>query len=132
MPLSSAPSADVNDEIELMFKEMSDRAEKLRFPSDKSDKSYASNSFGKRSVKLEPRVLALMKSTLTNEALLAFMKIFDSPHYIIKIFWSLTLLAANGLCAYLIMETIFTYLSYGVNSTTRNVVENPTDFPKVR
>ena len=73
----------------------------------------------------------LIEESLTNEGALAFIKIFYNSNLSIKVFWALSLILSNCACAYLTMETIFTYLSYGVNSSTRNIVENPTDFPKI-
>ena len=73
----------------------------------------------------------LISENLSNEAIQASLKIIFSTHKVIKIFWTLCLLVSIGLCAYLVVQSILTYLAFGVITTTTNIVENPKDFPKI-
>jgi hypothetical protein len=76
-------------------------------------------------------IKTIIKKELTNEAIQAFLKIFFSSHVIIKIFWIIGVLVPTGLCSYLVLQTILAYFTYGVSTKTANIVENPTDFPKI-
>ena len=76
-------------------------------------------------------VKRILIKNLTNEAVQGFFKIFFSSSKSIKIFWSLSLILANGLNAYLVISSILTYLSYGVSTSSKAIVENPTDFPQI-
>ena len=68
---------------------------------------------------------------LSNEAIQSLLKIFFSTNFVIRLFWLLCILVSMGLCSYLVIQSIFSYLSYGVSTSTKNVVENPTDLPKI-
>ena len=85
----------------------------------------------KRSSEKWKLIKTIIKKELSNEAIQAFLKIFFSSHAVIKIFWILGALVPTGLCSYLILQTILAYFTYGVSTKTANVVENPTDFPKI-
>ena len=76
-------------------------------------------------------ITKLCKESLTNEAVQGFIKIFMASHITVKIFWALSLLVANGLCAYLVIESILAYLSFGVSTSSRFITENPALFPKI-
>ena len=73
----------------------------------------------------------LISENLSNEAIQASLKILFSTHKLIKIFWTICILVSMGLCSYLVVQSILTYLAFGVITTTTNIVENPTDFPKI-
>ena len=77
------------------------------------------------------QIKALLRETLTNEAVQGFLKIFFASHLAVKLFWTLSLLVANGLCAYLVVQTVLAYFSYGVSTTSRVINENPALFPKI-
>jgi hypothetical protein len=77
------------------------------------------------------QIKKIFRKELTNESIQNFVKIFRSPYKSIRIFWAVSILLTVGLTSYLVIQSILTYLSYGVNTATRNVVENPTDFPKI-
>ena len=76
-------------------------------------------------------VKRLLKQNLTIEAVQGFFKIFFASSKTIKCFWTLSLFVANGLNAYLIISSIMTYLSFSVSTSSKQIVENPTDFPKI-
>jgi len=73
----------------------------------------------------------LFVTTATNEAVQGFFKVLFSPKKTIKIFWILSLLVTNGLNAYLVIQSILTYLNYGTNTSSKSLVEVPTLFPKI-
>ena len=77
------------------------------------------------------QIKQILTKDLSNEAIQSFLKIFFSTHKVIKFFWLLCVLVSMGLCSYLVIQSILSYLSYGVSTSTKNVVENPTDFPKI-
>ena len=51
----------------------------------------------------------LIKDNLTNETATGIIKIFETKHTILKIFWILSLTFANGLSSYLIIESFILY-----------------------
>jgi hypothetical protein len=77
------------------------------------------------------RISSLVKKEITNEAIHGILKIIYSSLVTIKLFWSFSIVVSMGLFSYLVLQTIVTYLNFGVNTSFRNIVENPTDFPKV-
>ena len=76
-------------------------------------------------------VKRLLKQNLTIEAVQGFFKIFFASSKTIKCFWTLSLFVANGLNAYLIISSIMTYLSFSVSTSSKTIIENPTDFPQI-
>ena len=77
------------------------------------------------------RIYTLARKELTNEAIQGLFKIYYSSSIVIKIFWLFGILVSMVLCSYLVLQSVVAYLNFGVNTTVRNVVENPTDFPKI-
>ena len=73
----------------------------------------------------------IIKENLSNEMAQAAIKIFETSHVSLKIFWIICLLATNSLCFYLVIASFLSYFEYEVNTTSRNVFETPTPFPKV-
>ena len=61
----------------------------------------------------------------------AIIKILLTPHITLKLFLLLCVLGTTGYASFLVMQSIMTYLSYGVLTTSRIKFENPTIFPKV-
>ena len=83
---------------------------------------------------LEKKRAAIIRRMLRsrrNEAVQGVLKVAHADHMIIKVFWIVALVIASGLCAYLIVESVVTYLEYRVFTTSRTVIETPTEFPKV-
>lgn len=56
---------------------------------------------------------------------------FKRRNVFLKIFWSLCLLAATGVCAWMISTSIIDYLSYDTVSKTESVLDLPAQFPTV-
>ena len=73
----------------------------------------------------------IAQPALSNEAVLGLAKIFTSPRKSIKLFWSLSLIVANGLNSYFVIASILTYLKFDVSTSVEYVTENPSVFPKV-
>lgn len=57
--------------------------------------------------------------------------IFKRRNVFLKIFWTLCLLAATGVCAWMISTSIIDYLSYDTVSKTESVLDLPAPFPTV-
>jgi len=77
------------------------------------------------------RISGIVRTEITNEAIHGIFKIIYSSLFTIKLFWTFSLVVSMGLFSFLVMQSIMTYLSFGVNTSLRNIAENPTDFPKV-
>jgi hypothetical protein len=75
--------------------------------------------------------LELTRDTIGNETAHAILKIFETKYLGLKLFWLCSLLSSSSLCFYLIIQTLLTYLSYPVYTTTTIMKEMPTVFPKV-
>ena len=84
-------------------------------------------------IKRNERVLIknLLQNGLSNEAIHNLLKLFFSSKLVIRIFWTLSIIVLMGLCAYLVIESILTYLMFDVSTTWSNVLENPVEFPKI-
>ena len=72
-----------------------------------------------------------IKETIGNETAQAIIRIFKNKYKGLKVFWLLCLLGSVSLCFYLLIQTLLTYLSYPVYTTTTIVHEMPTVFPKI-
>jgi len=76
-------------------------------------------------------VRSLIKETLYNSAAQAIVKIYESPFFTVKTFLLASVLVSSGLCSFLILELIVSYLSYGVVTVSRTLYETPALLPKV-
>ena len=74
----------------------------------------------------------IIKENISNEMAQGMMKIAETRHILIKLFWAVSLVLANGLCFYLIVASFLSFFDYEVNTTSRRVFESPAPFPKVR
>jgi hypothetical protein len=84
-----------------------------------------------KSLKKRAFIKKVTKETIGNEAAQAVIRIFETEHNVLKVFWLVCLLGSCSLCGYLVSQTFLTYLSYPVYTTTTIVQEVPTVFPKV-
>ena len=73
----------------------------------------------------------LLKDVLYNSLAQAIIKIILTPYLIIKVFLGISVLVSTILTSYLVIQSIMTYLSYGVITTSRTIYENPASFPEV-
>jgi hypothetical protein len=96
-------------------------------------KKRQANTANKSNLELDKnkRIYTLAKKELTNEAIQGLFKIYFSSHILIKLFWTCGIIVSVGLCSYLIVQTIMTYLNFSVNTTLRSITENLADFPKI-
>ena len=61
----------------------------------------------------------------------AIIKIILTPFLIPKLFLILLVLGSSGIASFLVIQSIMTYLTYGVSTSSRTVYETPSLFPKV-
>ena len=73
----------------------------------------------------------LIKEVLYNSLAQAIIKIIKSPHVLIKILLLICVLVSSSLASYMVIQSIITYLSYEVTTTSRIIHETPTVFPKI-
>ena len=86
---------------------------------------------GESSINTRALIKTLTKETIGNETSQALIRIFETQYLGLKLFWVICLLGCGSLCFYLVAQTVITYLSYPVYTTTTIVHEVPTPFPKV-
>ena len=77
------------------------------------------------------RFMDVLKDNLTCEMYHAFLEVFDSQHYIIKLHLALFLIVSYGLASYMTIQLIMSYFNYGVTTTIRTIYETPSTFPQV-
>ena len=73
----------------------------------------------------------LVKDNIGFEGAQALIRIFDAKIIFLKIFWVVCLVGSNLICGYLLVQTLLTYLSFQVFTTTTTVHETPAVFPKI-
>jgi hypothetical protein len=83
------------------------------------------------SIKSRKYIKNLIKEHIGSETSQALVRIFDTKSKGLKVFWVLCLLGCSSLCFYLIAQSLMTYLSYPVYTTSTVVHEIPTQFPKI-
>jgi len=76
-------------------------------------------------------IKATFKDRLYNSLAQAIIKVFLTPYVVVKIFLILFVLGSSGLASYLVIQSIMTYFTYGVSTTSRIINETPTLFPKI-
>jgi len=77
------------------------------------------------------KIKTLIKDTLYNSLAQALIKICHTPYFTLKTFLLIFVIISSGSCAFLVIQLIESYLSYGVSTTTRTLYETPARFPKV-
>ena len=78
-----------------------------------------------------PNMLDLVKQTIGNETAQAAIKIFQTPHFLVKFYWIFCLLAACTLTAYFVIESLVNFVTFKVNTNTRTIFETSSLFPRV-
>ena len=66
-----------------------------------------------------------------SELLRSCFKIFETPYLIVSAFLFLFIIISSSLAGYLVIQTILSYLSYEVTTTTRTIYESSSAFPKI-
>ena len=88
------------------------------------------DSFSKK-ISAKVAIKNLLKEDLYNSTAQAIFKIYHTPHLSIKVFLFVCVLASSGISSYLLVKSVLIYLSYEVNTITRQVFEMPSIFPRV-
>lgn len=81
--------------------------------------------------KQNEHIKALVKDSLYNSISQACIKIVHTPYRLVQLYLITLILVVASTCAYLVIASILTYLSFDVTTTTRHYYETPTLFPKV-
>jgi len=77
------------------------------------------------------KIQELIKEILFNSTSQALLKIYQTPSKVVKVFWCVCLLCACSLCAYFVVESLITFVTYEVSTKTRSYTEQTSLFPKV-
>jgi hypothetical protein len=73
----------------------------------------------------------LLKERLCNSFAQALFKLVSTPYLTLKTILALFSLGSSGLTSYLVIQSLFAYLNYGVSLSSRTYHETTTLFPKV-
>ena len=82
-------------------------------------------------LKTKEAIKAILKDVLYNSLAQAILRLVYNPNILLKAFLFIFTLTSTGLTSYLIIQSILTYFTYGVSTTSRTYYETPTLFPKV-
>ena len=80
---------------------------------------------------MKEQIINLLKERLYNSFTQALIKLTLPSYIVIKILLAVSSLGLCALASYLVVQSIFEYLSFGVSTTSRTIYETPTLFPKV-
>jgi len=72
-----------------------------------------------------------LKEVLYNSLAQATIRLYLTPRLIHKLFLVVFILCSSSLASFLVIQSILQYYTYGVSTTSRNIYETPTLFPKV-
>jgi hypothetical protein len=100
-------------------------------PANQTPQKEKVNTVESNRVKTIALTKNLTKETIGNETAQAIIRMLETKSIGLKLFWLLCLHVCSSLCGYLVTETLITYLSYPVYTTTTVVSEMPTQFPKI-
>ena len=75
--------------------------------------------------------IIILKEILYNSTGQAFLKVYNSKSLTIKLFWIACLVIASGSCSYFVIQTLFDFFSYKVNTVITNHYESSSPFPKI-
>ena len=76
-------------------------------------------------------VSKLVQDLLYNSLAQAYIRMFQTKHFVIKVYIMFVYISLVGLAAYLTVESILSYLNYEVITTSRTISETPATFPKI-
>jgi hypothetical protein len=85
----------------------------------------------KRNEKKNSQIKDLIVKEMTNEGIQSILKILFSDHIVLRLFWFLCVIVSTGLCSYLVLQSIFSYLAFEVSTSKTNKLEDEIDFPKI-
>ena len=96
----------------------------------KEDNSFSPSSLKPRQNQRKVKIRAILDD-VQSELMRACFKIFETPYFTVSAFLFIFILISTGLAAYLVTQTIMSYLSYEVTTTTRIMYESSSQFPKI-
>ena len=76
-------------------------------------------------------VKCIIRETLYNSLAQAIIKIIQTPHIFLKLVLITCVLSSSGLAAYMVIQSILSYLAYDVTTTSRTIHEMSPLFPKI-
>ena len=74
---------------------------------------------------------SLITENLKSELVRGIIKIFQTTHWLIRIFLLISVIGTVGMTSFMIIDSFLAYFEYKVATTTRTIFETPTIFPKV-
>ena len=74
----------------------------------------------------------VLKDVMNNSVAQAIIKIFQTSFLSLKIILSFIVLVTIAASSYLVISSIFAYLSFDVSTKFRTIFETPIEFPKIR
>jgi len=77
------------------------------------------------------RELKSILNDVENEFIRACFKVFKTDYKLLKLFLIVFILLSTSLAAFLVIETILSFLNFEVNTTTRVIHETSSSFPKI-
>ena len=81
-------------------------------------------------IETEAKLKAILKESFETPWFKAMVKCFYSPHFLLKLFLFLFIIASTVYASYLTIQSIMDYLDFGVTTTTRTYYETPMLFPR--
>jgi hypothetical protein len=93
-----------------------------------SDKGVCNDDDSKSS---SSNVLTLIKQTIGNETAQAAIKIFQTPHTLVRLHWIACLLVACSLASFFVIQSLIAFVTFKVNTNTRTIFETSSLFPRV-
>jgi hypothetical protein len=94
----------------------------------KDQENYLNEQWKNHKLKI---FLNITKEVLLNSTSHGLPNILRNESIIIKIVWTVFLVASTSLCSYLCIQNILAYYNYDVTTKTRRVYESPTLFPTI-
>ena len=78
----------------------------------------------------QTNIKAILKDAFETPWFKTMVKVFYSPHFLLKIFLFLFIIVCTVYASYLTIQSIMAYLDFGVTTTTRIYYETPMLFPR--
>jgi hypothetical protein len=76
-------------------------------------------------------IKSILKEVLNNSLAQAILNIILTPHLILKLILLVFVFGTTGLASYLVIQSIFSYLSFATSTTSRIIFQTPATFPQV-
>jgi len=76
-------------------------------------------------------IIKLLHESFTNSLTQAIIKLLSTPYTLLKIYLFLNVFGAIAIASYMVLQSVMSYLTYEVITTSRTVYEKPTTFPKI-